>query len=783
MPEKKIPELLSPAGSMDSLWAAINNGADAVYLGASSFGARSSAGFDAQALQQAVQTAHLYGKRVYVTLNTLIKEKEFPAFTQALLQVVEAGADAVLVQDTGALLYIKKHFPHIPVHASTQMTIHTLHGAQAAKHLGIDRVVFARETSISTLDKAAEAGIEVEVFVHGALCVSVSGQCTLSAMNGGRSGNRGRCAQPCRMMYTYRNQAGAWLSPRDIRMAENIQGLKDAGIASLKIEGRLKRPEYVAVVTKIYRKLLDEPDNTSQITNADQQALEQIFNRGGFSKGYVFGDEDTDIINPLHVSHEGIPIGVVTACRRIGDKYLGTIRLTLSLRDQDGLEIRGKNQQGMIYSGKEAFPSETVDIRLHKAASPGDVVYRLDSAWQLSEARKSIGVQGAPPIELDASLFLEPGAPAAFTLSDGQVSVTANGQAAQAAQKAPLTLDNTKNAMTKAGAFPTTIKNYHFNNTSPAFLPVSSLNQLRRDALEQYFQTRLERYEHQKSQESYQPIHQNNSKQKSPHGLILQSADINNIAEYKALGISHFFYAPTDYHQEILEESLAKLSPTDALVIPRQTSDDTLSMLISLSQQYQLPVVINNIGQLSKEWANTVIAGYGIHVWNNNTIIMLHEQGINAATLSRELTYQESADLTDGMMTLIQPVYGRNALMVLNHCPERVYRKLSKGHAGCRLCHQNQGIRGQLLTDRLGSAFPLYPLHLPEGCINYLLDDKPLHIGDKASVRYAWMVNMTLETPEEIKEIITYYAALRKGEASEIHQIPYYHGRYQKGVQ
>ena len=121
--------------------------------------------------------------------------------------------------------------------------------------------------------------------------------------------------------------------------------------------------------------------------------------------------------------------------------------------------------------------------------------------------------------------------------------------------------------------------------------------------------------------------------------------------------------------------------------------------------------------------------------------------------------------------------------MVLNHCPERVYRKLSKGHAGCRLCHQNQGTRGQFLTDRLGAAFPLYPLHLPEGCINYLLDDKPLHIGDKASVRYAWMVNMTLETPEEIKEIITYYAALRKGEASEIHQIPYYHGRYQKGVQ
>lgn len=781
MPGQIKPELLSPAGSMDALWAAINNGADAVYLGASSFGARSTAGFDSDKLKEAVRVAHFFQKRVYITMNTLIKEREFESFLLALEDVVSSGADAILVQDLGALRLIKEKHPHVPVHASTQMTIHHLTGAKYAVHMGIDRVVFARETPLSVLKSTAATGIEVEAFVHGALCVSVSGQCTLSSMIGGRSGNRGRCAQPCRMGYVYRDKQGAWLSPRDISMADHVPALIDAGIASLKIEGRLKRPEYVAVVTKIYRNLIDQSDMPDSIRESYRTDLLQIFNRGGFSKGYVFGDQDAAIMNPLHVSHEGIPIGVVMACRPMGDKYLATIRLTLPLHDQDGLEIRGQTNQGMIYSGKDAAASSMVDIRLHQPAMPQSLVYRLDSAQQLNAAQKSVGTKGATPVPLEAALHLEPGKPALLTLSDGTTNVTTQGVVTKEAQRAPLSAENTDKAITKAGDFPVLFTAYSFNSTSPSFLPVSALNQLRRDGLEAFYQARVNDFQKLHAKSKYHVATKQENKDCSLE-IILQSADIQHLDLFKSLGIGSFFYAPVEFKKEDLANALRRLGEKDALVLPRQTNDETLAMLNSLVHENPVNVVLNNIGQMGLHWPRGVIAGNGIHTWNNASLQLLKEQGFVAATLSRELAYTEQADLSRSILPLIQNVYGRNALMVLNHCPERVYRGLSKGHIGCTLCHQQEGTRGQSLQDRMGASFPLYPLHLPEGCINYLLDEKPLHIGEKATMHDAWLLHMTIESSEEIQEIIRYYVALRRGEDISSLHIPYYHGRYQKGV-
>lgn len=783
MPEQIKPELLSPAGSMEALWAAINNGAVAVYLGASSFGARSTAGFDYHALKEAVRIAHFFGKHIYVTMNTLIKEREFEDFRRALVDVIAAGADAVLVQDYGALRMIKTCYPDLPVHASTQMTIQNLAGAQVAMRIGIDRVVFARETRLATLEKAAKAGIEVEVFVHGALCVAVSGQCTLSAMIGGRSGNRGRCAQPCRMDYLYRDRLGAWLSPRDISMAEHIPSLKAAGIASLKIEGRLKRPEYVAVVTRVYRQLLDEPQLSESVRKAYQQDLLQIFNRGGFSNGYVFGDQDASIMNPLHVSHEGVPLGTVLSCRSMGDKYLATIRLTSSLQNQDGLEIRGQVHQSMIYSGKDAVSSEIVDIRLHQPAAVGDTVHRLDSAHQLHHARNGLGIQGATPVSLDAALFLEPNKPARLTLSDGTTHIAVEGAIVQEAQRAPLSKENTEKAILKAGEYPVSFNSYSFYSTSPAFLPVSSLNKLRRDGLDTFYQARVENFPKLKVKSSYQRRDGFDSIKPFYANIILQSADIEHVDQYRALGVDSFFYAPSDYQPENLAEAINKLRENDALVLPRQTNDDTLDMLCTIANQADVHVVVNNIGQLYMPWPKGVLAGGGLHAWNNESLIFLKEQGFSSAALPRELTYQEQAGLSRTVLPLMLTVYGRAALMVLNHCPERVYRGLSSGHAFCRLCHQQQGTKGQYLKDRKGAAFPLYPLHLPEGCINYLLDEKPLHIGSKASPGDCWLLNMTLESTAEAQEIIQYYVALRQGESVSPLSIPYYHGRYQKGVE
>lgn len=237
--------------------AALCNGADAIYLGAAAFGARASAGFSQQELKQVIDLYHFYGRRVYVTVNTLVKQRELDGVRDTLRMLSDLRADAVLVQDLGVLSLIAREFPHLCVHASTQMALHNAAGARLARSLGMRRVVLARECTLDAIRAVADTGVETEVFVHGAQCVCVSGQCRYSGLIGGRSGNRGRCAQPCRLPYTWQGDTRAWLSPRDLCLRDQVKALAEAGVCSLKIEGRLKRPEYVAVVTRAYRGALD----------------------------------------------------------------------------------------------------------------------------------------------------------------------------------------------------------------------------------------------------------------------------------------------------------------------------------------------------------------------------------------------------------------------------------------------------------------------------------------------------------------------------------------------
>ena len=251
-------ENLAPAGSREALDRAVAAGADAVYLGCSAFSARAGAGnFDEPALREAVAFCHFHHVRVHVAVNTLVKDHEFDDLMALLKLLAEVRVDAVLVQDLGVLRMIRLCFPGLTVHASTQMSLHNAAGARWAQRVGIRRVVLARECSLEEIRLTAATGVETEVFGHGAQCVSVSGQCLFSSAVGGRSGNRGRCAQPCRMLYTLRGQKGAWLSPRDVCLRDDLAALADAGACSVKLEGRLKRPEYVAVVAASYRRGLN----------------------------------------------------------------------------------------------------------------------------------------------------------------------------------------------------------------------------------------------------------------------------------------------------------------------------------------------------------------------------------------------------------------------------------------------------------------------------------------------------------------------------------------------
>ena len=283
-------EILSPAGSWESMVAAVQSGADAVYMGVGSFNARRSAkNFTPEDFAQAVRYCHLRGVRVYLTLNTLLSDRELPQAADLLRHVSQCGADAVLVQDWGALLLAQQVAPDLPIHASTQMSIFSLGGANKAAALGMERVVLARELSkddIRTICQGCAA--EIETFAHGALCMCYSGQCAMSALIGGRSGNRGRCAQPCRMVYGVNEDAkkGHPLSLKDANLSAHIREMEEMGVACLKLEGRMKRPEYVSVITSIYRRLVDE---NRQPTRQEAQDLYDAFSRSGFTDWYYQG--------------------------------------------------------------------------------------------------------------------------------------------------------------------------------------------------------------------------------------------------------------------------------------------------------------------------------------------------------------------------------------------------------------------------------------------------------------------------------------------------------------
>ncbi len=420
-------ELLAPAGGTEQLISAVENGADAVYLGGRLYNARINASnFSDEELQQAVDFCHRRGVQVHVTMNTLLRDDELADALEYAGFLYSAGVDALIVQDLGLASLIRQFMPDLSLHFSTQGTVYDLRGAEAAARLGFDRVVLARELSLPEIRQIARGtDIETEVFVHGALCICYSGQCQLSRYYGGRSGNRGACAQPCRLPYKTMFEDGVGgsstggrehapdggrrtgqgfvpagtappypLSPRDQCLIDHLGELAEAGVASLKIEGRMKSPEYVGVVTSIYRKYLDEyyARGSYRVSEQDRLALEQIFNRGGFTDAYLRGYDDDRLMSGDIPKHRGVLAGHVL--KRVKGTDLVDVRLAeeSSLEMGDGAEIRGSTVTGNIvtYYKKETCGPGTVRIGdIRGAVSKGAAVYRISRKSQLEEIRRT----------------------------------------------------------------------------------------------------------------------------------------------------------------------------------------------------------------------------------------------------------------------------------------------------------------------------------------------------------------------------------------------------------
>lgn len=345
-----VPELLSPVGSFECLKAAVQNGADSVYFGASSFNARASANnFDSNTLKTAISYAKLRNVNTHLALNILIKNEEWNQAIDLANEAYEFGIDAIIVQDIGLATYLINNFPDLPIHASTQMTAHNLEDVLFLEKLGFQRVVLSRELSLNEIKNiTSHSKIETECFIHGALCISYSGRCLFSSMIGARSGNRGKCAQACRLPYELLDSStslidkGYLLSARDLCSLDLLPELIESGIHCFKIEGRLKSPEYVATVTRIYRQAIDQiiQNNSHDLDPIAKKELEQVFNRGGFSKGHFF--ENSQLVYPNKPNHQGIPLGSILSYQ----PKKGYITLLLKDSIEKGDTIAVENESG-----------------------------------------------------------------------------------------------------------------------------------------------------------------------------------------------------------------------------------------------------------------------------------------------------------------------------------------------------------------------------------------------------------------------------------------------------
>lgn len=627
----KKPELLAPAGSMKAFYAAIEAGCDAVYIGGYSFGARAfSDNFSNEEIIECINYAHKYGVKVYVTVNTLIFENEVEIFLNYIDFLHQNNVDAVIVQDLGMFDLIRKTYPNLEIHISTQMHIHNLNGTLMMEKLGAKRVVLARETDFETLKQIKEkTNIELEVFVHGALCVSYSGQCLMSYLIGGRSGNRGKCAGTCRQMYSLVDETGKkynkdnyLLSMKDLNILENIGKLIDLGIDSFKIEGRMKRPEYVYLVVSIYRKAIDSylKEKKVNITEEDIMNLYKIYNRK-FTKGYLF---EKNVINQYRPNHLGINIGKVIK----KDNHKIYIKLTDNLRKGDGIRFLNKKEDTGLTITKifvqnkdvnEVFTGDIVVIKDDIDCDANAIVIKTTDKKQLDDIENKLKNK-TRKIFINGKITIKNGLPLELIISDETNIV--NYKSDYIVDKAInriMTNEDIEKNLRKTNDTIYSFNNIEINNDYKSFIPIFKLNEIRRNALELLDKKRMYKIPYKK--EKY-TINIPDFKQCEKVNLLIRNENLYN-------KVKHFKY-DTLY----LDENLFNKINDSKKVLK-------LSRVINKSHNYDLPVLVSEIGSLKEG----VFTDFSFNVTNSYTVALLHSIGVQRITLSYELNYNQIKDI------------------------------------------------------------------------------------------------------------------------------------------
>ncbi len=716
-------ELLSPVGDFECLKAAVQNGADSVYFGANLFSARAFAhNFDEAELKKAIEYAKLRGVKTNLTLNTLIKDNEFDNAIKLASKAYEFGIDAIIIQDLGLAKKLIELFPDLPMHGSTQMTIHNLNGALKLQELGFKRVVLSRELSLTEIEYICKnTSIEIECFVHGALCISYSGQCLFSSMLGGRSGNRGKCAGPCRLPYKLIENdkaidSGYLLNTRDLCGLEFLPQLINAGVDCLKIEGRMKSPEYVATVTNIYRKYIDlaYSKNDFNINIEDKKTLLQAFNRGNFSSGHLDSSENRNLVFKEKPNNMGLFIGIIQKYNP--NKGHITLKIQEKLNIGDTISVRNENGSYKISelmnkntNLKETQVGQTVTIgRMKGNIKVGDKVYRLSSKELTTIAKESYKKE-VKKTALNCTVSIKKNTPISINIK----SYTKNGiyknldisckldYIPEIAQNRPLDKETIIKQISKTTDTPYYFKNINIDLDKNLFLPkISILNELRRTALSNVENFAISKIHRQLPKSFVDYISKETDSTTLNNMRNFNNTKINSNATPKVSLLLNVLHSDWNYN---------KLENIDSIYIPLKyfTSKKYSPVLKIISKKFDTYIymptiiksnyenlflanaeeavekyniqgfVISNIGNLNLlhslfnnlDEYYKVIANYTFNVYNSETVLELKKLGISSFTLSPELDKQTITSLCNyNYLQKELIVYGKVPLLNINYC-------------------------------------------------------------------------------------------------------------------
>ncbi len=851
-PEK--PELLAPAGGMEAFVAAVENGADAVYLGARAFSARGYASnFSEEELEEVIDYAHLRGVKVYVTVNTLLKEEEVENALKLLSWLRQIGTDAIIIQDLGLISLARKYLPDLPLHASTQMTLHNSEGVEFAKKLGIERVVLSRECSLEEIKQMREkTGTEIEVFIHGALCISYSGQCLLSSLIGGRSGNRGFCAQPCRKKYrlycegkSIKTTGSYLLSPKDLNTTSGLGALIKAGIESFKIEGRMKRPEYVAGVVRIYRRLIDRylenPEGYS-VSEEEQEALTQLFNRG-FTQGYFFENPRLELMSRESPQNRGIPAGTIIGY----DSHSKRIRVRLSLALSAGAGImvesaelspedKGKiissmyTRKGQIYS---AQTGDIIEIPFDSKVQSGSTVYRTYDKKLMDSLRKeseSGDLRPKIPVFITATITL--GKPIKFEIKDRDSNaVTIESEyIVEKAKKQPTSKAQIEKQLSKLGNTLFEAAELHVSMEKDVFIPVGQLNELRTKAIEQLENLRISRWKRkplenlqffesgerigQKTEEKTGKKAEETIQENTPMRPLLSVSvySLEELEEALEGGADRIYFGEGLFRRPEIagqkESSVKRLEAVFEMAVaetqkvgkkiyfstPKVVKDSEMkSVEKTFSRVKELGAdgaLVSNLGTLGLAKAENIpfIADSPLNIFNSHTSALLLHEGAQMVVISPELTLEELKSVASyGPAECI--VHGRLELMESEHCLTGGLLGDSKGQcsAPCR--------SGKFtLVDEKNYEFPLL---MDYECRMHILNSRSLCMLEyvpeilESGISSLRVETLGMESPDEIRRVTqayrnaidAYFERKKEHESCEKFGKGFTTGHYFRGVQ